>query len=89
MHLEKESVQGQREQEAGQRVALVNAGCQREHVILVIHAAGLCVDGGDESRHDRQLVNNQINGGLAQVAPVGVLQVQVNLDMRLTVDGVT
>ncbi len=27
MHLEKEGVQGQREQEAGQRVTLVNAEC--------------------------------------------------------------
>jgi hypothetical protein len=31
-------VQGQREQETSQRVALVDVGCQREHVILVIQA---------------------------------------------------
>ncbi len=38
MHLDKEGVQGQREQETSQRVALVDVGCQREHVILVIQA---------------------------------------------------
>ncbi len=58
-------------------------------MILVIQAAHLCVDSGDELRHARQLVDDRINGGLAQAAPVGILQVQVDLGMRLAVDGVT
>jgi hypothetical protein len=49
----------------------------------------MCVDGGDESHHARQLVDDRINGSLAQVAPIGVLQVQVDLGMCLVVDGVT
>ncbi len=36
VHLEEEGVQGQWEQEAGQGVTLVDAGCQGEHIILVI-----------------------------------------------------
>ncbi len=44
-------------------------------MILVIYAACPCVDGDDELRHARQLVDDRVNGGLAQVVPVGVLQV--------------
>ncbi len=89
MHLEKEGVQGQRKQETDQQVTLVDAECQRKHVIFVIHAARLCVDGGDERHHARELVDNRINGGMAQATPIGVLQVEVDLVMRLAVNGVT
>ncbi len=65
VHLEEEGVQGQRKEEAGQWVALVNAGCQREHMILVIQTAHLRVNNGNESSHARQLVDNRINGDLA------------------------
>ncbi len=58
-------------------------------MILVIQAARLCVDGDNESFHARQLVDDRINGDLAQAAPIGVLEVQVDLDMRFVVDGVT
>ncbi len=58
-------------------------------MILVIEAARVCVDGGDELCHDRQLVDDRINGGLAHAMPVGVLQVQVDLGMRFAIDGVT
>ncbi len=43
----------------------------------------------DKPRHARQLINDQVNGGLVQATPVGILHVQVDLDMRLAVDGVT
>jgi hypothetical protein len=40
VHLEEEGMQGQREQEAGQRVALVDARCQREHVVFLLFGIG-------------------------------------------------
>ncbi len=41
MHLEEEGVYGQQEQELDQRLAQVDAGCQREHMILIIQTARL------------------------------------------------
>ncbi len=58
-------------------------------MVLIIQAARLCVDGGNKPRHAQQLDDDRINGCLAQAAPIGVLQVQVNLSMRLAVNGVT